>query len=66
MEFNQVLLCLSRALGAVASIIWAAAVNIPVEHPTSQSTYTYMNSLRGAKKNDKLKRVNVKYMKNPK
>ncbi|XP_012253635.2 probable citrate synthase 2, mitochondrial [Athalia rosae] len=44
MEFNQVLLCMSRALGAVASIIWAKAINAPVERPRSHSTYTYVET----------------------
>ncbi|CAK9810720.1 Probable citrate synthase, mitochondrial [Anthophora quadrimaculata] len=47
MKFNQVLLCMSRALGAVASIIWTRAVNVPVEHPASKCSYTYWNSIRG-------------------
>ncbi|KAK1118873.1 hypothetical protein K0M31_014644 [Melipona bicolor] len=46
MEFNQVLLCMSRALGAVASIIWARAVNASIEQPTSKCTYTYLNSIQ--------------------
>ncbi|KAK2580102.1 hypothetical protein KPH14_012380 [Odynerus spinipes] len=29
MKFNQVLLCMSRVLGAVASIIWTRAINAP-------------------------------------
>lgn len=46
MKFNQVLLCMSRALGAVASIIWARAVNASIEQPTSKCTYTYLNSIQ--------------------
>ncbi|CAL7944441.1 unnamed protein product [Xylocopa violacea] len=56
MKFNQVLLCMSRALGAVASIIWTKAVNASVEHPTSKCTYTYLNSVqetRGKRKRGK-------------
>lgn len=47
MKFNQVLLCMSRALGAIASIIWTKAVNAPVEHPVSKCTHTYSNSIHG-------------------
>ena len=46
MKFNQVLLCISRALGAVASVIWARAVNASIEQPTSKCTYTYLNSIQ--------------------
>ena len=46
MEFNQVLLCMSRALGAVASMIWAKAMDSPVEHPMSKSTHSYLNILK--------------------
>ncbi|XP_076766914.1 citrate synthase, mitochondrial [Xylocopa sonorina] len=49
MKFNQVLLCMSRALGAIASIIWTRAVNASVEHPTSKCTYTYLNSVQGTR-----------------
>lgn len=59
MQFNQVLLCMSRALGAVASIIWTQAVNAPVEHPTSRCTYSYINSIQGIRgKGKRGKRVN--------
>ncbi|XP_076227656.1 putative citrate synthase 2, mitochondrial [Nomia melanderi] len=53
MKFNQVLLCISRALGAIASIIWARAVNAPVEHPASKSTYSYLESIQGIHRNRK-------------
>ena len=46
MEFNQGLFCMSRALGAVASIIWAKAIDIPVEQPKSKCTYSYLNKLK--------------------
>ncbi|XP_020723534.1 citrate synthase, mitochondrial isoform X1 [Bombus terrestris] len=49
MEFNQILLCMSRALGAVASIIWTRAVNASVEQPTSKCTYSYLNSIQGTR-----------------
>ncbi|KAK0162816.1 hypothetical protein PV327_006561 [Microctonus hyperodae] len=39
MEFNQGLICMSRALGAVASIIWSRIINLPVENPLSCSTH---------------------------
>ncbi|XP_017766296.1 PREDICTED: probable citrate synthase 1, mitochondrial [Eufriesea mexicana] len=53
MKFNQVLLCMSRALGAVASIIWTRAVNATVEHPTSKCTHTYLNSIQGTRRKPK-------------
>lgn len=53
MKFNQVLLCMSRALGAVASIIWTRAVNAKVEHPTSKCTHTYLNSIQGTRRKPK-------------
>ncbi|XP_076288165.1 putative citrate synthase 2, mitochondrial [Lasioglossum baleicum] len=46
MRFNQVLLCVSRAFGAIASIIWARAVNAPVEYPSSKCTYSYLESVQ--------------------
>ncbi|XP_054004079.1 probable citrate synthase 2, mitochondrial [Hylaeus anthracinus] len=53
MNFNQVLLCMSRALGAVASIIWTKAVNAPVERPASKCTYTYLDSIQGTRRKQK-------------
>ncbi|XP_076671726.1 citrate synthase, mitochondrial-like isoform X4 [Andrena cerasifolii] len=53
MNFNQVLLCMSRALGAVASIIWTRAVNTPVECPAAKCTYTYWNTVRGIRRKHK-------------
>ncbi|XP_076243547.1 putative citrate synthase 2, mitochondrial [Calliopsis andreniformis] len=53
MRFNQVLLCMSRTLGAVASIIWTRAVNIPAERPRSKCTYTYLDSFRGIRRKHK-------------
>ncbi|XP_043264972.1 probable citrate synthase 2, mitochondrial [Colletes gigas] len=53
MTFNQVLLCMSRALGAVASIIWTKAVNAPVERPASKCTYTYLDSIQGTRRKHK-------------
>ncbi|XP_033217927.1 probable citrate synthase 2, mitochondrial isoform X2 [Belonocnema kinseyi] len=46
MEFNQVFLCMSRALGAVASIIWAKALDTPVEWPKSKCTYSYLENVK--------------------
>ncbi|XP_026674721.1 citrate synthase, mitochondrial-like [Ceratina calcarata] len=58
MKFNQVLLCMSRCLGAVASIIWTKAVNGSIEQPTSRSTYTYYSSLQGIRgKRKRLKQM---------
>ncbi|XP_043494541.1 probable citrate synthase 2, mitochondrial, partial [Polistes fuscatus] len=59
MKFNQVLLCMSRALGAIASIIWTRAINAPVEQPKSNSTYTYFYSLRNSR-NKMKKRIRIK------
>ena len=61
MAFNQVLLCMSRALGAVASIIWTKAINAPVEHPGSKCTYTYLSSIQGSRRKNKRR----KYVKRP-
>ncbi|XP_034183891.2 putative citrate synthase, mitochondrial isoform X1 [Osmia lignaria lignaria] len=61
MAFNQVLLCMSRALGAVASIIWTKAINAPVEHPGSKCTYTYLSSIQGSRRKNKQR----KYVKRP-
>ncbi|XP_078052101.1 putative citrate synthase 2, mitochondrial [Augochlora pura] len=47
MNINQLLLCVSRALGATASSIWARAVNAPAEHPASISTHSYLESIKG-------------------
>ncbi|KZC10622.1 putative citrate synthase 1, mitochondrial, partial [Dufourea novaeangliae] len=60
MKFNQLLLCISRALGAVASIIWARAVNTSVEHPASKCTYSYLESIQGTYR----KRTRGKHVKN--
>jgi citrate synthase len=46
MDYNQLLLCMSRALGIVASMIWTTALNAPVERPRSKCTYTYFNDFR--------------------
>ncbi|XP_015126096.1 probable citrate synthase 2, mitochondrial [Diachasma alloeum] len=46
MEYNQTILCMARAMGLLASIIWSRIVNLPVENPTSRSTHTYIESLR--------------------
>ncbi|KAI4501265.1 hypothetical protein M0802_003638 [Mischocyttarus mexicanus] len=59
MKFNQVLLCMSRALGAIASIIWTRAIDAPVEQPKSNSTYTYFYSLRNIRNRMK-KRIRIK------
>ncbi|XP_068990947.1 citrate synthase-like [Neodiprion pinetum] len=61
MAFNQVLLCMSRALGAVASMIWARAINAPVERPRSSCSYTYMNAVSKVRK--KSKKYSVSYIK---
>ncbi|XP_076398393.1 citrate synthase, mitochondrial isoform X2 [Megachile rotundata] len=60
MEFNQVLLCMSRTLGAVASIIWSKVINAPIEHPTSKCTYTYLNSIQGVRRKNK-RRTHVEH-----
>ncbi|XP_015592685.1 citrate synthase, mitochondrial [Cephus cinctus] len=62
MEFNQVFLCMSRALGAVASIIWSRAMCTPEENPKSNSTYTYCESLQEIRKKP-TKLSTVKYTK---
>ncbi|XP_046819503.1 probable citrate synthase, mitochondrial [Vespa crabro] len=61
MKFNQVLLCMSRALGAIASIIWTRAINAPIEQPKSNSTYTYFYSLRDIR-NKMKKRTRIKHL----
>ena len=45
MNYNQLLLCMSRALGIVASMIWTAALNAPVERPRAKCTHTLFNNL---------------------
>ncbi|XP_058810865.1 citrate synthase, mitochondrial-like [Phymastichus coffea] len=46
MEYNQLVLCMSRALGIVASMIWTAALNAPVERPRAKCTHSYLNDFR--------------------
>ncbi|KAG5343906.1 CISY1 synthase, partial [Acromyrmex charruanus] len=46
MRFNQMILYMARTLGAIASIIWTKIVNAPIEHPISNCTYSYIESVR--------------------
>ncbi|XP_014218977.1 citrate synthase, mitochondrial-like [Copidosoma floridanum] len=47
MNYNQLLLCMSRALGIVASMIWTTALNAPVERPRAKCTVSYFTDLGG-------------------
>ncbi|KAJ8676439.1 hypothetical protein QAD02_012226 [Eretmocerus hayati] len=46
MDYNQLLLCMSRALGIVASMIWTTALNAPVERPRAKCTHSYFREFR--------------------
>ncbi|XP_014224589.1 citrate synthase, mitochondrial-like [Trichogramma pretiosum] len=46
MNYNQLMLCMSRALGIVAQMIWTSALNAPVERPRAKSSHSYFNDFR--------------------
>ncbi|XP_066591632.1 citrate synthase, mitochondrial-like, partial [Prorops nasuta] len=57
MDFNQVLLYMSRTLGVIASMIWSKAMSVPAEHPISKSTRSYVNLIEEIYKNKPLSRL---------
>ncbi|XP_028047292.2 probable citrate synthase 2, mitochondrial, partial [Monomorium pharaonis] len=65
MQFNQTILYMARALGAIASIIWTTVVNAPVEHPISNCTYSYIESIRDDNIKKRKRRIrNTEHIKN--
>lgn len=46
MNYNQLLLCMARSLGIVASMIWTTALNAPVERPRARCTHSYFSNFK--------------------